>query len=55
MLIEGLTQNYDFFTLLLQNDEIKEEAFGVFADEIRRLREQKMTPKWRYFHVFKAI
>ncbi len=39
-LIEGLSQNQDFFTLLLQNDEIKREVLGIFADEIyRSLRE----------------
>ena len=39
-LIEGLNQNQDFFTLLLQNDEIKKEVLGIFADEIyKSLRE----------------
>lgn len=39
-LIEGLTQNQDFFTLLLQNEEIKKEVLGIFADEIyKSLRE----------------
>lgn len=33
-LIEGLNQNQDFFTLLLQNEEIKKEVLGIFADEI---------------------
>ena len=33
-LIEGLNQNQDFFTLLLQNDEIKKEVLGIFAGEI---------------------
>lgn len=33
-LIEGLNQNQDFFTLLLQNDEIKKEVLGIFVDEI---------------------
>ena len=33
-LIEGLSQNQDFFTLLLQNNEIKREVLGIFADEI---------------------
>lgn len=36
-LIEGLAQNQDFFTLLLQNDELKHEVMGIFADEIYRL------------------
>ena len=39
-LIEGLNQNQDFFTLLLQNDEIKKEVLGIFAEEIyKSLRE----------------
>ena len=29
-LIDGLEQNQDFFTLLLQNDEIKREVLGLF-------------------------
>ena len=33
-LIEGLAQNQDFFTLLLQNDELKKEVLGIFTDEI---------------------
>lgn len=33
-LIEGLEQNQDFFTLLLQNDEIKREVLGIFATDI---------------------
>ncbi len=33
-LIEGLNQNKDFFTLLLQNEEIKKEVLGIFTDEI---------------------
>ena len=33
-LIEGLSQNQDFFSLLLQNDEIKKEVLGIFTDEI---------------------
>ena len=35
-LVEGLSQNQDFFTLLLNNDEIKKEVLGVFAGEIYR-------------------
>ena len=43
-LIEGLSQNQDFFTLLLQNDEIKREVLGIFADEIyRSLREDDVS------------
>ena len=35
-LVEGLSQNQDFFTLLLNNEEIKKEVLGVFASEIYR-------------------
>ena len=35
-LVEGLSQNQDFFTLLLNNDDIKKEVLGVFASEIYR-------------------
>ena len=33
-LIEGLSQNQDFFSLLLNNDEIKREVLGIFTSEI---------------------
>ena len=33
-LIEGLSQNQDFFTLLLNNENIKKEILGIFVDEI---------------------
>ena len=33
-LIEGLSQNQDFFTLLLNNEYIKKEILGIFVDEI---------------------
>lgn len=33
-LIEGLEQNKDFFTLLLNNEEIKRSVLGIFAGEI---------------------
>lgn len=33
-LIEGLSQNQDFFSLLLKNDEIKHQVLGIFSDEI---------------------
>lgn len=40
-LIEGLSQNQDFFTLLLQNEEIKREVLGIFTDKIyKSLREE---------------
>jgi type I restriction enzyme R subunit len=39
-LIEGLEQNKDFFSLLLDNDEIKKQVLGIFTDEIyKSLRE----------------
>lgn len=39
-LLDGLDQNQDFFSLLLNNDEIKHEVLGIFAEEIyRTLRE----------------
>ena len=41
-LIEGLSQNQDFFSLLLSNDEIKHQVLGIFTDEIyKSLREAK--------------
>ena len=33
-LIEGLEQNQDFFTLLLNNEEIKRSVLGIFSGEI---------------------
>lgn len=33
-LIEGLEQNQDFFTLLLNNEDIKRSVLGIFASEI---------------------
>lgn len=39
-LIEGLSQNQDFFSLLLNNEEIKREVLGIFTSEIyKSLRE----------------
>lgn len=35
-LVEGLSQNQDFFTLLLNNEDIKKQVLGVFASEIYR-------------------
>ena len=41
-LIEGLNQNNDLFTLLLQNEEIKRKLLGAFTDEIYwKLKEQR--------------
>lgn len=41
-LIEGLAQNQDFFSLLLNNPDIKKEVLGIFVDEIyRKLRGEK--------------
>lgn len=33
-LIEGLSQNQDFFSMLLSNDEMKRQVRGIFSDEI---------------------
>ena len=33
-LIEGLEQNQDFFSLLLNDDDIKREVLGIFTEEI---------------------
>lgn len=33
-LIEGLSQNQDFFSLLLSNDEMKRQVLGIFTEEI---------------------
>lgn len=41
VLIDGLEQNQDFFTLLLNNDELKKEVVGIFVPEIyKKLREK---------------
>lgn len=41
-LIEGLDQNQDFFSLLLNNDEMKHHVLGIFAAEIyQSLRRSK--------------
>lgn len=41
-LIEGLDQNQDFFSLLLNNDEMKHQVLGIFAAEIyQSLRQSK--------------
>ena len=40
-LLEGLSQNEDFFSLLLDNKELKKEVLGIFADEIyQHLRQE---------------
>ena len=39
-LIEGLAQNQDFFSLLLNDDELKKQVLGIFTSEIyKSLRE----------------
>ena len=44
-LVEGLSQNQDFFSLLLNNEEIKKEVLGIFASEIyESLREDSDLP-----------
>ena len=41
-LIAGLEQNQDFFTMLLNNPELKKEVLGIFSGDIyKRLREDK--------------
>lgn len=41
-LIEGLSQNQEFFSLLLSNDEVKRQVLGIFSGEIyKSLREAK--------------
>ncbi|MBE6097622.1 MAG: type I restriction endonuclease subunit R [Schwartzia succinivorans] len=46
ILIDGMEQNQDFFTLLLKNDDIKHQAMGIFADEIyKELREDHLLPE----------
>lgn len=41
-LIDGISQNQDFFSLLLNNEELKKEVLSVFTDEIyKTLRQQK--------------
>ncbi len=39
-LIEGLSQNQDFFSMLLSNDDVKKQVLGIFTEEIyKSLRE----------------
>ena len=33
-LIEGLSQNQDFFSMLLSNDDVKKQVLGIFTEEI---------------------
>lgn len=33
-LLDGLAQNQDFFTLLLENEGVKKQVLGIFLDEI---------------------
>ena len=41
VLIDGLEQNQDFFTLLLNDDDLKREVVGIFVPEIyKKLREK---------------
>lgn len=41
-LIEGLSQNQEFFSMLLSNDEMKRQVLGIFSEEIyKSLREAK--------------
>ena len=48
-LIEGLEQNQDFFTLLLNNEEIKKQVLGIFTSEIyRSLREPEIEDRTKF-------
>ena len=39
-LIEGLSQNQEFFTMLLNNDEVKRSVLGIFLHDVyQQLRE----------------
>ena len=41
-LIKGLSENKDFFSLLLNNDDIKKDVLGIFSEEIyNSLRKNK--------------
>lgn len=45
LLIDGLAQNQDFFSLLLKNEDIKREVLSIFTDEIyRSLRQERQNP-----------
>ena len=37
----GLEQNYDFFSLLLNNDEMKRKVLGIFSKEIYDILKEK--------------
>ena len=40
-LIEGLSQNQDFCTLLLQNEDMKKQVLGIYAPEVyKKLKEE---------------
>ena len=40
-LIEGLSQNQDFFTFLLDNDDVKKEVLGIFLHDVyQQLKEE---------------
>ena len=36
ILVEGYEHNQDFFSLLLNNEELKRYSMGLFADEVYR-------------------
>ena len=41
-LIEGLSQNQEFFTMLLNNDEVKRSVLGIFLHDVyQQLREEE--------------
>ena len=33
-LIEGLSQNQDFFTYLLENEDVKKQVLGIFVHDV---------------------
>ena len=33
-LVEGISQNYEFFTMLLNNEDLKRDLFGIFVDDV---------------------
>ena len=43
-LIEGLEQNQDFFSLLLNDEEIKHEVLGIFTEEIYQSLKEANDP-----------
>jgi len=40
-LVQGLEQNQDFFSMLLNNPEIKKQVLGVFVTEVYKTLKNK--------------